>query len=378
MINFLTLKPEAIGLDISDLSLKIIKLKKRGKFLTLANWGKIEMKPGIIYDGAIQNQDAFSQVLKDIFKQIKGNRVKTNNVVVSVTEKKSFSTVIQMPKMQEEEFRSAIPFEAENHIPLSLEESYLDFQVIPSIESNLDHNDVLLVAFPRDIIDDYIFCLKKAGLSVVAIENESQSISRALIKNEMSPSPVLIVDFGGSLTNLIIFSGYSVRFTSSIAVSSSQLTEAISQSLNINFNEAEGLKIDYGLEGAGSNRKVRADSKIVKKNIFDAMTPVLLDLSRQIKRYLIYYQSHSQHEHLSGKNQGIEKVILCGRGANLKGLANFLALSLKLPVELGNPWINILPEPLKTVPEISYQESLGYTAALGLALRGANRNNELY
>ena len=376
MIDFLTLKPEAIGIDISDLSLKIIKLKKRGKFLTLASWGKIEMKPGVIYDGEIQDKNLFIGALKDVFKQVKGERLRTNNAVVSLTEKKAFSTVIQMPKMKEEEFRSAVPFEAENYIPLSLEESYLDFQIIPPVTNHLDHNDVLLVAFPKNIIDDYISCLKEAGLSVVAMENESQAISRVLVKNEMSPFPVLMIDFGGSLTNLIIFSGHSVRFTSSIAVSSSQLTEAISQSLNVNFNEAEKMKVEYGLEGAGSSRRIGADSKIARKSVFDAMTPVILDMVRQIKKYLIYYQSHAQHEHLSGKGQGIGKIILCGRGANLKGLVNFLSLSLKIPVELGNPWVNILPEPIKMVPGISYQESLGYTAALGLALRGY-RNNEL-
>lgn len=45
-------------------------------------------------------------------------------------------------------------------------------------------------------------------------------------------------------------------------------------------------------------------------------------------------------------------------------------MELKVPVELGNPWINILPKPLKEVPELPYEKSLGYTTALGLALRG--------
>ena len=69
-------------------------------------------------------------------------------------------------------------------------------------------------------------------------------------------------------------------------------------------------------------------------------------------------------------NKEVEKILLCGGGANLKGLANFLALELKSPVELGNPWINILPEPLKEIPELPYEKSLSYTSTLGLALRG--------
>ncbi|GAH90129.1 unnamed protein product, partial [marine sediment metagenome] len=82
--------------------------------------------------------------------------------------------------------------------------------------------------------------------------------------------------------------------------------------------------------------------------------------------------THSSHEHLPPDGEEIKKILLCGRGANLKGLTDFVSSGLKIPVELGNPWINILPEPLKQVPELVFEESLGYTTALGLALRGVH------
>ena len=56
MLEFLTLKPEALGLDISDLSLKIIKLKKGRKFFTLSSFGKEEIEPGIIKGGEIKDE----------------------------------------------------------------------------------------------------------------------------------------------------------------------------------------------------------------------------------------------------------------------------------------------------------------------------------
>ena len=64
---------------------------------------------------------------------------------------------------------------------------------------------------------------------------------------------------------------------------------------------------------------------------------------------------------------------MCGRGANLKGLLDFISLKLKIPVELGNPWINILPKQLKEVPGLPFAQSLGYATALGLALRGIKK-----
>jgi len=65
--------------------------------------------------------------------------------------------------------------------------------------------------------------------------------------------------------------------------------------------------------------------------------------------------------------------LLCGGGANLKGLSELLALELKIPVEIGNPWVNILPEDQKEVSGLSTEKSLGYAAALGLALRGTKK-----
>lgn len=373
MMDFLTLKPKSFGLDISDLSLKIAKLKKKGKFLSLDSFAELNIKPGIVEGGELKDEQAFIKSVKDILANVKGEKLKTSNVIVSLPENKSFFTVVKMPKMKEEELRLAVPFEAENYIPMPFDEVYYDFQIISSVKESPDHLDVLVSAIPKSVVDPYIACLKKTGLTVRALEIESQSISRAMIKKELSPFPVLIVDLGRSNTNFIVYSGYSIRFASSSFFSSSQLTEAISKSLNVSLEEAEALKIKCGLDVKNQARddgSQKSGGRITKKEVFEAMVPALADLTGQIKRYLAYYQTHANHEHLASQNNGVEKVILCGRGSTLKGLADFLYMSLKIPVELGNPWINILPEPLKEVPGLPFEESLGYATALGLALRG--------
>ena len=69
----------------------------------------------------------------------------------------------------------------------------------------------------------------------------------------------------------------------------------------------------------------------------------------------------------------IKKILLCGRGSNLKGLPEFIFSELRIPTELANPWINILPEKTIRIPKIPFKDSLGYTTALGLALRGMRK-----
>ena len=372
MIDFLTLKPEAFGLDISDLSLKIIKLKKRGKFLTLASFGEAQIKPGIIKEGEIKDEEKLAETIKGAIKKVKGERIKTKYVVASLPEEKAFLQVIQMPRMPEEDLKSAVIYEAENYIPLPIEQVYLDSQIVPPVYNHLDHFDVLLAALPKKTVDPYLASLKKAGLQPKALEIESLAIARAVIKDEVATSPILLIDLGATRTSFIVFSGHSLRFTSSIPVSSGGFTEIISKNLGVSLTEAERLKIRYGLEEKIELKIKDKKTEVTRERgkIFEALVPALVDLVQQIKKHLAYYQSHASHEHLPPDGRVVSKILLCGRGANLKGLTELLTLELKILVELANPWVNILPEGQRETPELLFEKSLGYTTALGLALRG--------
>ena len=214
--------------------------------------------------------------------------------------------------------------------------------------------------------------LKLAGLRPKVLEIESLAIARALIKDGITTQPILLIDLGATRTSFIIFSGQSLRFTTSIPVSSTSFSEIISKNLGVTLAEAERLKIKHGLEEKVKIKigEEKTELKRERGRIFEALIPTLVDLVQQIKRYLDYYQAHAEHEHLPPDGKGVSKILLCGGGANLKGLCQLLSLELKIPVEIGNPWVNILIKEKKEVAELSFEESLKYTTALGLALRG--------
>lgn len=360
MLEFLSLKVESFGLDISDLSLKIVKLKKKRGGFGLASFGEQKIKPGIIEEGEVKNEDALADAIKEGISKVQGEKLRTKHVVCSLPEEQGFLQVIQMPKIRKEELEKAVLYEAENYIPLPINEVYIDSQIIPPIYNHLDHTDVLVVAFPKRIIDPYISSLKKAGLQPRVLELESLSVARALIKNGVIPSTLLLIDLGFARTGFTFFSGYSLRFTSSIPISGQGLTEAIAKDLGVNRGKAEKLKFKYGFEGK------RVQGKKVQK----ALDPYLTDLVNQIKKHLSFHQSHTFHEHLPPGEKGVREILLCGGGASLKGLPQFLNDQLKIPVKLGNPWVNILSNPQKGSSKLPLEKSLGYTTVLGLALRG--------
>ncbi len=377
MFDYLNLKPEVFGLDISDLSLKIIKLKKVRRTFNLVSFGEEEISPGIIKRGVIKDEEQLSKIIKESLTKIKGEKLKTEYVAVSLPEEEAFLQVIQMPQMAVEDLKSAVIYEAENYIPLPIDQVYLDSQIIPPIQNHLDHFDVLLAALPKKIVDSYLSCFKKSGLQPIYFEIESSAIARSLIKGGATNYPALLIDLGATRTSFIVFAGKAVRFTSSIPVSSSNFTEIIAKNLGVGLTEAESLKIKYGLEEK-IQLKIKNEKtlrKVERGKIFEALVPALVDLTQQIKRHLEYYQTHAFHEHLPPNDKGVGKIFLCGGGANLKGLPELLALEFKIPVELGNPWVNILPENEKSTSKLSFEESLRYTTALGLALRGFKEND---
>lgn len=354
------LESQSFGLDISNLSLKIIELEKGGEELKLSSFGEAKIPQGVIEKGEVKKVESLAQIIKKGLKKIKGKRIKTKYVVSSLPEEKSFLDVLQIPIMKEEEIEKAVRFEAENHIPLKLDEVYFDFEKIQPISKREKYQEILIAATPKDIVDPYFKALVQAGLRPLALEIESLAIVRALIKKDTLSGPLLIIDFGETRTSFIIFSGRSLRFTSTIPISSQALTETISKNLKITPKKAEKLKKEEGLEG--------------KKEVFEAMIPALTDLSEQIKIYLKYYRSHASKNQILHNGKKLERILLCGGGANLKGLIGFLSSTLKVKVELGNPWVNILKEKVKEVPELPFEKSLAYTTALGLALRGVRKN----
>ncbi len=357
IFNPLNLNTETFGLDITDLSLRLAKIKKGGGGYKIENLARKEIPGGIIKRGEVRNANLLAQEIKSFVSE---EKIKTPHAIMSLPEERSFVQVIRMPKISEEELKSSIQYEAEHYIPFPLEKVYLDAQIVPSLKKEKDFFEVLLVAMPKATIRPYIFAAKKADLIPMALEVESQSISRAVVKDDKSLIPLLIINIDRSRTVLILFAGTSIRFTASIPFSSALFNHKISQAMNISPDKAEEIKEKYGLEGKSKKGK----------ELFDIMVPILTDLQEQIKKYIDYYHSHIVHDFLPQNGSSVKKVILSGIDADIKGLDKFFQEGLGLPVEIANPLNNFSsPQPKQFSNK---KELLKFCSALGLAMRGIN------
>jgi len=358
------IEPDAFGLDISDESFKFAQLRKKKHSLALTAFGAGGFSKELIDDGEIKKEDNVVAIIKKALANPQYGRVTTRHVVCSLPEEHSFTRVVQLPKMDVTEVGEAIKWEIEQNIPLSINDVYYDWQFVASDQKNIPHQDILISAAPKKLIDGYVSVMKKCGLIVKSLEVESVAVSRALVKGLKTDGPVLLVDMGATRTSFIIFSGSVPQFTSSIPLAGKKMIGAIASVFSVNEEEARKLFFDVGLD------KIPHDGKV-----YATLEPIIKDLAEQIRSYISFYESHSMHEHEHPGAVAVQKVLLSGGVSNLSGLNMYLALALRIPVETGNPWVNILQEPLREVPELSYRKSLGYTTVLGLALSGMQKTS---
>lgn len=362
--NIYEIDPDAFGLDISDETFKFVQLKAARHGVRLTSFGFGDFPKGSIIDGEIKDEDAVSRVLKDAFQKPEQGTLSTNHVVCSLPEEHTFTRVIQLPKMNEAEASEAVRWEIEQNIPMNIADVYYDWQLVDLGNLSVNHLDILISAAPKKLIDGYLSMLRKCNLMPKSLEGESVAVSRSIIKNVHTEGPTLIVDLGATRTSFIIFSGSTMQFTSSIPIAGNKMIAAISASLKMDHDNAKQLFYEIGLDKSKEEGRV-----------YNILEPIMNDLKEQINNYIVFYEGHSEHEHaLVGKPVAVQKIILCGGVANLNGLAVYLSMALKIPVEVGNPWINILKESLREIPGLSYKKSLSYTTALGLGLSGIRKN----
>ena len=348
IINF---DPQIFGIDLSDISIKIVQLEKEGNIGKVRSFSFIDIPPGYIEDGKIIDKDKVASIIREAIKRAGPKKIRSRKVICSLPESKAFLRIINIPKMEEQEVEEAIKWEMEANIPLSMDQVYFDWQLLDTESKN--KQNILTVAVAKEIVDDEMEVLKKAGLDVYGLEVESIASARSLIseKETKKDSTSLIVDLGSKRTSFIMVVGGVPFFTSSIPFSSESINDAIAKKLNVSPKEAEGIKINYGIEYFNSDNP-----------IFNATKSLLENLIQEIGKNLDFYFS------IAKESPKIEKIILCGGGANLKGMVAYLVKRLNMQVEIGDPWTNLLLG--KKIPIINKADSVRYSTVIGLALGG--------
>src|SRR5258708_9102214 len=97
-----------------------------------------------LVDGKIEDAVRVAHAISKIFD---AQRIKTKNVATSVSGHSVIVKRVPLPLMTEDELYDRIPSEASQHIPFDIADVNLSYQLLESMDSQMD---VLLVAGEKD------------------------------------------------------------------------------------------------------------------------------------------------------------------------------------------------------------------------------------
>lgn len=351
--------PHAIGVDIGDLSIKVVQLnnisqRRRKPSYELVTARSTQLPHGLIINGILERPETVRKYLAHLFQKNNSNEktIKTPWAVVSVPDNQGFLKLIQIDKEPNDIIEEDILIASKKHVPFQEDDYYLDWQIMPNNSDNGEYTNVLIGSIPKRIADMYTYLMESLGMAVIAIEIGALSSARTMITatKEYTGEARAILDIGASRSTLIIFDHDHIQFSSSLAYSGEMLTTTISQKLHISYDEAEMKKKNYGLE-------------YQKSKSWPILAESTDQLVQQIQRTLDFYYSHFQ------TSNKVTHITMCGGGSALKNLDKILSLKLKISSKPGNVWKNLS----STKPiDMDEKKSLRFTKAVGLALRAAD------
>lgn len=343
-----------LGIDISTSVVKLIELSQstdsnKARYRVEA-FATEPLPNNTVVDNKMTDPVAVGQCIR---RAVKRAGTKTKVAVVAVSGPTVITKVITMSaELDDEELEGMIRYNADQYIPYELEDVCLDFNVLGPSLGSPELVDVLLAACRREHVDDRVKALSQAGLTASIVDVEAYAMEKAchLILAEHGAShlelPVAVADVGASTMRLSVLHQDQIIYTREQNFGGLQLINEVQQH-----------------SGLPREQIVRAilNGEISEHDEAEVLSPANDVLAQQIGRALQFFYSGSSFRQ-------VDRVILAGSAAGLRGIDELIAKRLDLPIMVANPFSSMSLAPHIKARELM-REAPTMMVAVGLALR---------
>lgn len=314
-------------------------LNKDGKGIGLGRFGERDF---------VASEDIFSnESLKNVLRDI-AEKEKITHIKATLPEESTYLFTTQVEGDSHDEIKNFIEFHLEENVPIQVSDALFDFYLLPTTAQEPKKAVVSVVS--SELVSRYINLFEECGLTPVAFMAESSSFSRAVIKKGDSATKLLVYVSENKTVFSVASRGY-VQFSSTLSIGGSLMTNALKKYFAVSDEEAEKMKKEKGF------------AKEDTQDVMTALVNAVAVLRDEVQRVELYWRTHNDKE----GRYPISEVILIGSDASIPGFADYLSLSLKTKVVVGNIWKNFDRYDVE-VPPLHFSDSLSFGACIGLSL----------
>ena len=324
----------SVGLDIGNAAIKLIKLRFFKETIELCGFA---LEPS-------------SVDLVPVLKKIMQPHNNIDNVDISVSGPSAIIRYANFPKMTPVELSQSLRFEAQKHIPFSMDDVNLDSWILkPDLPDNKMF--VLLAAVKKEFINQRLKLMEDVGIKPYIVDLDSLALINAFNFNyandeNLKNKTIALLNIGALYSNLNILEGGIPCLSRDIHIAGNNFTQKLVDIFGIDFKSAENLKFNPDNERFA--------------NVSSAIESVLVNLATEIRTSFDYYESQSA--------SSVVKIFLSGGGSLFPALKDVLANLVGIEVDY---W-----DSLKQINFSDNVDSKGVKAlsgqlavAMGLALR---------
>ncbi|MDP8939379.1 MAG: type IV pilus assembly protein PilM [Actinomycetota bacterium] len=370
-------RAQAVGMDIDHGAIKAVQVSSSGGDYTLQHVGYRRLPPGTITEGEVADHDLLASEIQE-FWSTHGFRGKT--VVLGISNQKLVVRLLDFPRMDPEDLKSAIGFEAQVHIPMPIDEAVLDHVVLGPQEEGSDLDRILIVAAQRDMVSRFTSAVRTAGLRPIGVDVKALSLLRSTLPETLfDEGATLLLDVGSEITNLIISQEGNPTLTRFIMGGSNQFVQTIAEVAGIEEEDAERRLMDPKLrigdypEDESSAVDGEPESEESEEDTLDParMFDIRRGLEDSVQLMAEDVQRSVEYHYSQPGAQEVSQVFVSGEGALVSGLESYLGELLGIPAHRGNP-LQKLAANRSNVPDEQLQVMEPVLAiALGLAIEEA-------
>ena len=300
------------GLSIEGGAIRYLELRPSSHGFIIARSAKVSVEEGTIAQDRIVNMDRLSTALGSLRTKLGGKFAPS--VVVGLPPQDAIIRIVEMPKMNMEDARSAFGWDFEHYFSFPLKDASFDIVPVDVPSPLSDENmSVMIVASRLAVVNGILDMVAKEDARVTAIEPAGIAIVRGVVGSRgESSSGSLILSVGDRSSQIIL--------------------------------EYKGNGLVYRTVYVGARSELQGGASVYEV------------LMQEVRNSIVF--GSSQFRGLS-----VKEIVLCGEHGGDEGLlAEVQAAFDEYRCHVADPW-------MAWSIEGELPEEYGWEAAIGLAVR---------
>ena len=301
---------KAISIEIGYSLTRVCEVDYKAKTHRVYRCFVIPTPAGVINDGMLMTTPEY---IEDLKKAIAKNKMKSKQVVFTITSGKIPSREAMIPLVKENRIPDVVKANASEYFPVDLSQYELAYNILGKVgeAKGSQQYKLLIMAAPQALLEGYYELAKALKLELAAIDYAGNSVFQ-VAKDKVSEGTSLVVKIDERSTLVMAIQNSVLTFTRSVPYG---VDEAI-QTIIDSYRWSDTNTVLEAMDTMSLN------DCTVFPEIVEALDPVAGGIARVID----YYASNNV-------NAPIEKIYITGVGSDIKGMDTFLANVITFPIE---------------------------------------------